>query len=95
MALLNFEAFPIKDQIASAVLDLHGNLVSTTSTSKQLMIDTTATKLLYQILLEVGSLHLPSFRRITLSSSSLNTDSSIRYIMTRDDAHIYIVAQKQ
>jgi hypothetical protein len=105
MALLNLEASPIQDQVASVILDFQGNLVATTST-KQLTIDSTAVKLLYQIFLEVGSLHLPSFRRITISSSSLsmnnntsveNTDTGInfRYILTRDDAHIYIVAQKQ
>lgn len=107
MALLNLEVSPIQDQVASVILDLQGNMVATTST-KQLTIDSTATKLLYQIFLEVGSLHLPSFRRITVSSSSLSmnnnnntsvenadTDSNIRYILTRDDTHIYIVAQKQ
>ena len=110
MALLNLEVSPIQDQIASAVLDLQGNVLTlTTSTNPNQTIDSTATNLLYQIFLEVGSLHLPSFRRITISSASLsgsssanivnnnsNTDSNnIRYILTRDDAHIYIVAQKQ
>ena len=109
MALLNLETSPILDQVASAVLDLQGNVVATTST-QHFIIDTHATKLLYQIFTEVGSLHLPTFRRITISSSSSSSMSvnenninaetnssgeSIRYIMTRDDAHIYIVAQKQ
>ena len=102
--LLNLEASPVPNQIASAVLDLRGDLVVKTST-EQFDIDTTATKLLYQVFLEVGSLNLPSFRRITISSSSLpmnenagvgNTDTpDIRYILTRDETHIYIVAQKQ
>ena len=105
MALLNLEASPIQNQVASATLDLQGNVVATTSSNDQ-TIDSTATKLLYQIFLEVGTLHLTSFRRITVSASSFlkNNDANrttttgnrtIRYILTRDDAHIYIVAQKQ
>jgi hypothetical protein len=92
MLLLNLEASPIEGQVGSAVLDLQGNVVATTSSHHQ-SIDSAATKLLYQIFLEAGSLHLPSFRRITISASTANND--IRYILTRDDAYIYIVAQKQ
>ena len=104
--LLNLETSPIHDQVASATLDLQGNIVATTmSNNNDPSIDSTAAQLLYQIFLEVGSLHLTSFRRITISSSSLplnhrpagtgNDTNSIRYILTRDDAHIYIIAQKQ
>jgi hypothetical protein len=102
MVLLDLEASPIQGQVTSAIMDLQGNLVTKTS-PEQRTLDTTTTKLLYQIFLEVGSLHLPSFRRITISSSSLsmnitgdtaNTDRSIRYILTRDETLIYIVAQE-
>ena len=114
MVLLNLDASPIKDQVASVVLDLQGNVVTASPSTDHPAIDSTATKLLYQIFLEAGSLQLPSFRRMVLSSSSSSSSSSstssllmkdntgtdvavgdIRYILTRDDAYIYIVAQKE
>ena len=114
MVLLNLDASPIKDQVASVVLDLQGNVVTASPSTDHPAIDSTATKLLYQIFLEAGSLRLPSFRRMVLSSSSSSSSSSstssllmkdntgtdvavgdIRYILTRDDAYIYIVAQKE
>ena len=79
MALLNLEVSPIQDQIASAVLDLQGNVLTlTTPTNPNQTIDSTATNLLYQIFLEVGSLHLPSFRRITISSASLSGSRDLK-----------------
>jgi hypothetical protein len=102
---LNLETSPINDQIASAVLDLHGNLiaqsktVNTTAAATETtvgMIDARTANILYQIFLEAGLLQISSFRRMTISSSKIapSLSESVRYIISRDDTHIYVIAQK-
>jgi hypothetical protein len=97
MVALDLEASPVAGQIGSAVLDLQGNVLSTgTDHRSSNVLHPSALQRLYQMLLEVGSLQLPSFRRMTVAASNAPTtpDSSIRYIVSRDEACIYIIAQR-
>ena len=75
---LDLEVSPVQGQIASAVLDLKGNRIKGQLSSG----DTT---LLFQILVEAGSLNLEKFRRLTI------TYSSVRYVVSRDESHVYII----
>lgn len=78
---LDLEASPVAGQLASAVLDLQGNLVQ-----GELSIEIAS--LLFQILLEAGTLDLGHFRRITVSLSKS------RFIISRDETHVYVVQTK-
>lgn len=75
---LDLDASPVQGQLASAVLDLQGNIVR-----GQLAPPEAST--LYQMLLEAGNLPLEAFRRLTV------TFPSVRYVVTRDETHVYIV----
>ena len=75
---LDLEASPVQGQLASAVLDLQGNIIR-----GQLAPQDTNT--LFQMLVEAGGLPLEGFRRLTV------TFPSVRYVVARDDAHVYIV----
>ena len=75
---LDLEASPVQGQLASAVLDLQGNIVR-----GQLPPEEAST--LYQMLVETANLELTGFRRLTV------TYPSIRYVVARDESHIYIV----
>ena len=75
---VDLEASPVQGQLASAVLDLQGNIVR-----GQLPPDEAST--LYHMLVETANLELTGFRRLTV------TFPSIRYVVARDEAHIYIV----
>jgi hypothetical protein len=75
---LDLEASPVQGQLASAVLDLRGNIVR-----GQLAPADTST--LFQMLVEAGSLSLEGFRRLTV------TFPSVRYVVSRDETHVYIV----
>ena len=92
--VLDLETTPIAGQIAFAVLDLKGNVtkqsLSQGMNSNNDLFDSVAINLLYQMLGEIGTLQLSSFRKFTVDLSE-----SIRYIVTRDDNFIYIVAQKR
>jgi hypothetical protein len=76
--ILDLEASPVQGQIASAVLDLKGNFVKGQLASSD-------ASLLFQIMVEAGSLNLEKFRRLTV------TFSSVRYVVSRDEANVYIV----
>ena len=75
---VDLEASPVQGQLASAVLDLQGNIVR-----GQLAPRDAST--LFQMLVEAGSLQLDGFRRLTV------TFPSVRYVVARDEAHVYIV----
>jgi len=78
--VLDLEASPLHGQMASAVLDLQGNLVRGGALPDAAM--------LFEMLSEVGTLPLSSFRRMTVSFPSM------RYIVSRDESHVYIVQTK-
>jgi hypothetical protein len=69
----------VQGQTASAVLDLKGNLV------KGQQLASSDASLLFQIFVEAGSLNLEKFRRLSV------TFSSVRFVVSRDETHIYIV----
>jgi hypothetical protein len=77
---VDLEASPVQGQLASAVLDLQGNLIR-----GQLPAQDADT--LFQMLVEAGALRNMEggFRRLTV------TCSTIRYVVARDEAHVYIV----
>jgi len=76
---MDLEATPVQGQLASAVLDLNGNLVRG-------QLSPHDASLLFQMLVETANLkEIEGFRRMTV------TFSSIRYIVARDDSHVYIV----
>ncbi|CAB9496470.1 expressed unknown protein [Seminavis robusta] len=80
---VDLEASPVQGQLASAVLDLQGNMVR-----GQLSPPDADT--LFRMLVEAGSLETTmegagGFRRLTV------TFSSIRYVVARDEEHVYIV----
>jgi hypothetical protein len=91
MPVLDLEASPVAGQIGSAVLDLQGNVLG----DPRSVLDPSALQHLYQMLLEVGSLQLSSFRRMTVASSSNTAPDSIQYIVSRDETCIYVVALRQ
>jgi hypothetical protein len=74
----DLEASPVQGQLASAVLDLNGNLVRG-------QLSPHDASLLFQMLAEVGSLGVENFRRLTV------TFSSARYVVSRDENHVYMV----
>jgi hypothetical protein len=78
MQSINLETSPVPGQSHCAVLDLHGNRVHGDLSKHDATI-------LYQMLVEVGSLALQKFRRMTV------TFSSSRYILSRDENYVYIV----
>ena len=80
---IDLEASPVQGQTASAVLDLEGNIVR--GGEEQLPDDA---PILFQMLVEVGSLHLKTFRRLTVSLHDR------RYVVSRDERHVYIVQTK-
>jgi hypothetical protein len=81
---LDLEATPVPGQLASAVLTLHGEIIR-----GQLASNDAA--LLFQMLMEVGAQESQetdrnhSFRRLTV------TFSKVRYVVVRDDSHVYMV----
>jgi hypothetical protein len=79
--LLDLESSPVHGQIASAVLDLNGNVIK-----GKLPGDDAA--LLFQILVEAGSLNLERFRRLSV------VYSGVRFVVSRDETHVYIVQTK-
>lgn len=78
---LDLEASPLQGQMASAVLDLEGNLVVGGGS------ELPDAALLFEMLSEVGTLpSLTSFQRMTVSFPN-----TVRYIVSRDERHVYIV----
>jgi len=76
---IDLDTSPVQGQLASAVLDLQGNMIR-----GQLAPQDAST--LFQMLVETGNLQSQDkFRRLTV------TFPSIRYVMTRDESHVYIV----
>jgi hypothetical protein len=81
-AMLDLEASPVPGQTAFAVLDLFGSMKSGQMVSEDASI-------LFQILVEAGSLNLKKFRRVAVSFPST------RYVVSRDENHIYIVQTRR
>ena len=79
---LDLEATPVQGQVASAVLDLQGHIVR-----GQLSTEHDA-EILYKMLVEAGN--LPSLQGGDFSRMTV-TFPTTRYIVARDQAHIYIV----
>ena len=75
---LDLDASPVQGQLASAVLDLRGNILRG-------QLAPSDANLLFQMLVEAGNLQLERFRRLTV------TFSSVRYIVSRDETHVFIV----
>lgn len=81
---LDLEATPVPGQIASAVLTLQGEVIRGQLASNDV-------DLLFQMLMEVGAQEsqepdrTDSFRRLTV------TFSKVRYVVARDDSHVYMV----
>lgn len=77
---LDLESSPVQGQLASAVLDLQGNLVRGQLSPHDASI-------LFQMLQETSNLQdlQQGFKRITV------TYSAVRYIVARDESHVYIV----
>ena len=79
---VDLESSPVQGQLASAVLDLEGNMIG-----GQLPAHDAST--LFSMLSEAGSfLDLDGFRRLTV------TFPSVRYVVARDETHVYIVQTK-
>ena len=76
--ILDLEASPVPSQLAFAVLDLKGSIIRGQLSSK----DAT---LLFQMLVEAGSLHLEKFCKLSVTSSST------KYVVSRDETHVYVV----
>lgn len=76
---LDLEENPVPGQIASAILDLEGNLVKGTLSARE-------ASLLFQMLVEAGSLQLSDFKRLTVTVSP-----TIRYVVSRDETHVFVV----
>lgn len=80
---LDLEASPVPGQLASVVLALHnGEIVRGTLPNAH------DAQLLYQMFVEAGNLQLHDFKRMSV------TLSSVRYVLSRDEAHVYIVQTK-
>ena len=76
---VDLEASPVQGQLASAVLDLQGQILRGPLPPHDASI-------LYQMPVEAGNLdNLDTFTRMTV------TFPSVRYVVARDQAHIYIV----
>jgi hypothetical protein len=76
--LIDLDASPVQGQLASAVLDLKGQMVRG-------QLDPRDADVLYKMLIEVGTLREPTFRRLTV------TYPTVRYIVARDEMYVYIV----
>jgi hypothetical protein len=76
--LLDLDASPVQGQLASAVLDLKGQVVRG-------QLDPQDASTLFQMLVEAASLKESSFRRLTV------TFPNTKYIVARDESHVYIV----
>lgn len=74
--ILDLDDSTVQGQIASAVMDLKGNMV------RGKMQDA---PLLFEMLVEAGALSLTSFRRLTVCFPET------RYVVSRDPTHVYIV----
>lgn len=78
--LLDLESSPVQNQIGCAVLDLHGQMVRGQGINEQ------DAEILFQMLLEVANLQeVQDFRRMTVALSHT------RYVVARDESHVYIV----
>jgi hypothetical protein len=76
---IDLDATPVQGQLMSAVLNLQGGVVR-----GQLPQHEAA--LLYQMFVETGNLKsIDNFQRLTV------TFSSVRYVVARDESHIYVV----
>lgn len=78
MQSINLETSPVPGQSHCALLDLQGNCVHGDLSKHDASI-------LYQMLVEVGSLNLQKFRRMTVSFSTG------RYVLSRDENYVYVV----
>jgi len=76
--MVDLEATPVQGQLASTVLDLQGNIVRG-------QMEPQDASTLFQMLVEAGNLQLNKFRRLTV------TYPTVRYVVTRDELHVYIV----
>jgi hypothetical protein len=86
VSALDLEASPVQGQIASAVLDCNGTFLR----GQLAPVDAS---LLFQMLVDAGSVLQQQnstathgeFRRLTV------TCRTVRYVVARDDNHVYIV----
>ena len=74
---LDLDLSPIQGQLASAVVNLKGDVIRGTLPPED-------ARLLFQMLAETSTLNKP-VRRLTV------TYPSVKYIVARDEAHVYIV----
>jgi hypothetical protein len=76
---VDLDASPIQGQVSFAVLDCSGQVVRGQLSPHDASI-------LFQMLVETANLKdTEKFRRLTVSFSS------VRYVVARDDTHVYIV----
>ena len=80
--MIDLETAPVQGQLASAALDLNGRVVRG-------QLGPEEASLIYRMMLELGTLNESSFQRMTV------TMQNVRYIVARDETHIYIVKTRE
>jgi hypothetical protein len=78
LPLIDLDASPVQGQLSSAVLDLKGQMIRGQLNPHEAAI-------LFQMLVEVGSLNEPSFQRLSVMVLG------VRYVVARDENHVYII----
>jgi hypothetical protein len=76
--VVDLETTPVPHQESYALMDLHGQVLKGDLQEKD-------SRLLFQMLADVGALSIGKFRRLTV------TLGSSRYVVTRDSQFVYAV----